>query len=153
MSVRTEPLIAAAPKTIRRSWLLGGLFLIWFVLAKILQGKETLELPVPENTGFTTWVGDLADSIRGNRSDGATFKYFFNPVREFIDGFVTLIREVIAIPNGNSSIPVLGWLGVLALIGFIVYSISHIRMALTAVSLTFACGALGLWTDSMDTWP
>jgi len=151
MSSKTESALEAVPKRINRSWLLVILFLSWVVLARITKGKATLELPVPENTGFTTWVGDLADSIRGNRSDGATFKYFFNPVREFIDGFVTLIREVIAIPNGNSSIPVLGWLGVLALIGFIVYSISHIRMALTAVSLTFACGALGLWTDSMDT--
>ena len=151
MSVRTEPSLTSAPRRIKRSWLLASLFLAWLVLARITKGKATLELPVPENTGFTTWVGDIADSIRGNRSDGAAFKYFFNPVREFIDGFVNVIRELIAIPNGNSSIPVLGWLGVLALIGFIVYSISHIRMAIAAVSLTFACGALGLWTDSMDT--
>jgi glycine betaine/proline transport system permease protein len=120
MSVRTEPLIAAAPKTIRRSWLLGGLFLIWFVLAKILQGKATLELPVPENSKFTAWAGEVADSIRGNRTDGPAFKYFFNPIREFVDGFVNIIREFIAIPNGNSSIPVLGWLGVISLIVFVV---------------------------------
>jgi glycine betaine/proline transport system permease protein len=151
MSVRTEPLIAAAPKTIRRSWLLGGLFLIWFVLAKILQGKETLELPVPENSKFTAWAGEVADSIRGNRSDGAAFKFFFNPVREFVDGFVNVMREFIAIPNGSSSIPVLGWLGVISIIGFVVYAVSNIRMATVAVALTFTCGALGLWTDSMDT--
>ena len=151
MSVRTEPLFAAAPKTIRRSWLLGGLFLIWFVLAKILQGKATLELPVPENSKFTAWAGEVADSIRGNRTDGPAFKYFFNPIREFVDGFVNIIREFIAIPNGNSSIPVLGWLGVISLIGFVVYAVSNIRMAFAAIALTFMCGALGLWTDSMDT--
>jgi glycine betaine/proline transport system permease protein len=151
MSVRTEPVIAAAPKTIRRSWLVGGLFLAWIALAQIFQGKATLELAVPENSTFTAWAGEVADSIRDNRTDGFAFKYFFNPIREFVDGFVNIIREFIAIPNGSSSIPVLGWLGVISVIGFVVFAVSNIRMAFAAVALTFACGALGLWTDSMDT--
>ena len=151
MSVRTEQAIKIAPKSIRRSWLLGGLFFIWVALAQILQGKATLELAVPENSKFTAWAGEVADSIRDNRTDGFAFKYFFNPIREFVDGFVNIIREIIAIPNGNSSIPVLGWLGVIAVIGFVVFAVSNIRMAFAAIVLAFACGALGLWTESMDT--
>ena len=151
MSVRTEPAIASAPRVIRRSWLLAGLIFVWVSLAQILQGKATLELAVPQNSTFTAWAGDVANSIRANRSDGFAFKYFFNPIREFVDGFVTIIREFIAIPNGSSSIPVLGWLGVISVIGFVVFAVSNIRMAFAAVALTFACGALGLWTESMDT--
>ena len=151
MSVRTEPAIATAPKAIRRSWLLAGLIFTWVFLAQILQGKATLELPVPEDSAFTAWAGEVADSIRGNRTDGVAFKYFFNPIREFVDGFVNIIREFIAIPNGDSSIPVLGWLGVISVIGFVVFAVSNVRMAFAAVTLTFTCGALGLWTDSMDT--
>jgi glycine betaine/proline transport system permease protein len=151
MSVRTEQAIKIAPKSIRRSWLLGGLLFIWVALAQLLQGKATLELAVPENSTFTAWAGEVADSIRDNRTDGFAFKYFFNPIREFVDGFVTIIREFIAIPNGNSSIPVLGWLGVIAVIGFVVFAVSNARMAFAAMALTFACGALGLWTESMDT--
>ena len=151
MSVRTEPTIAAAPRAIRRSWLLGGLLLVWITLAQILQGRATLELAVPENSTFTAWAGDVADSIRDNRTDGFAFKYFFNPIREFVDGFVTIIREFIAIPNGSSSIPVLGWLGVISVIGFVVFAVSNVRMAFAAIALTFTCGALGLWTESMDT--
>lgn len=151
MSVRTESFIAAAPKAIRRSWLLAGLIFIWVALAQVLRGKSTLELANPDNSPFTTWAGEVADSIRDNRTDGAAFKFFFNPIREFIDGFVTISRELIAIPNGSSSIPILGWLGVISVIGFVVYAVSTIRMATFAVALTFACGALGLWTDSMDT--
>jgi glycine betaine/proline transport system permease protein len=151
MSVRTEPAIAVAPRVIRRSWLLAGLFFVWIALAQILKGKATLELAVPENSAFTAWAGEVADSIRDNRTDGFAFKYFFNPIREFVDGFVTIIREFIAIPNGSSSIPVLGWLGVISVIGFVVFAVSNVRMAFAAVALTFACGALGLWTESMDT--
>ena len=151
MSEAKEPNFIAKPKAIKRSWLIAILFATWLILAKVFQGKATLVLAVPEETDVTIWAGNVADSIRGNRSDGASFKYFFNPVREFIDGFVTGIREIIAIPTGNSSIPMLGWLGVIAVIGFVVYAVSHLRMAVAAVALVFTCGALGLWTDSMDT--
>ena len=151
MSVRTEPIIAIAPKRFSRRWIFAGLLLSWIVLAQFLRGKATLELDNPEDSPFTAWAGEVADSIRGNRTDGATFKFFFNPIREFVDGFVNIIREFIAIPNGNSSIPVLGWLGVISVIGFVVYAVSNIRMAFAAMVLTFTCGALGLWTDSMDT--
>ena len=151
MSVRAEPTISSAPRVIRRSWLLAGLFFVWVALSQILKGRATLEFPVPENSAFTAWAGEVADSIRGNRSDGLSFKYFFNPIREFVNGFVNIVREFIAIPNGNSSIPVLGWLGVISVIGFVVFAVSNIRMAFAAIALTFTCGALGLWTDSMDT--
>lgn len=151
MSVRAEPTISSAPRVIRRSWLLAGLFFVWIALSQILKGRATLEFPVPENSAFTAWAGEVADSIRGNRSDGLAFKYFFNPIREFVNGFVNIVREFIAIPNGNSSIPVLGWLGVISVIGFVVFAVSNIRMAFAAIALTFTCGALGLWTDSMDT--
>ncbi len=151
MSVRAEPTISSAPRVIRRSWLLAGLFFVWVGLSQILRGRATLEFPVPENSAFTAWAGEVADSIRGNRSDGLAFKYFFNPIREFVNGFVNIVREFIAIPNGNSSIPVLGWLGVISVIGFVVFAVSNIRMAFAAIALTFTCGALGLWTDSMDT--
>ena len=151
MSVRAESTISSAPRVIRRSWLLAGLFFVWVGLSQILKGRATLEFPVPENSAFTAWAGEVADSIRGNRSDGLAFRYFFNPIREFVNGFVNIVREFIAIPNGNSSIPVLGWLGVISVIGFVVFAVSNIRMAFAAIALTFTCGALGLWTDSMDT--
>lgn len=151
MSNTKEAMSIAKPRELKRSWLIAMLFAAWVVLAKIFQGQSTLVLAVPEDTGVTTWAGNVAASIRANRSDGASFKYFFNPVREFIDGFVTGIREIIAIPAGDSSIPILGWLGVIAVIGFVVYAVSHLRMAIAAIVLVFTCGALGLWTDSMDT--
>ena len=138
-------------REIKRSWVLGSILVLWVILSRIFKGKFTLEIAVPENTTFTTIVGEAADSIRGNRTDSTAFKYFFNPIRSFIDGFVTLIRESISIPMQGSTIPLIGWLGVLALIGFIVFAISNARTAFLAIVLTFACGALGLWTDSMDT--
>jgi glycine betaine/proline transport system permease protein len=58
---------------------------------------------------------------------------------------------LIAIPAPNSIIPVLGWLGVIGVVAFLVFLTSNLRTTILAVSLLFGCGLLGMWTDSMDT--
>ena len=146
-----EVLATSSKREIKRSWLLGGVFVVWIILSRIFSGKLTLEIAVPQNTPFTSFVGELARSIRANRTDGFAFKYFFNPIRQTIDTFVTSIREIISIPAQGSTIPLIGWFGVIVLIGFVVFAISNLKTAILAMTLTLACGALGLWTYSMDT--
>jgi glycine betaine/proline transport system permease protein len=135
---------------VRKSYVLLGSFAIWVVLAVLFHGKNTLQLDTYENTSFTSFVGEQASSIRGNRTKSALFVYFFNPLRAFINACVQIVRTLIAIPAGNSIIPIIGWLGVIALVGFLVYVTSQWRTALLAVTLLFACGALNMWTYTMD---
>jgi glycine betaine/proline transport system permease protein len=81
---------------LRKGYLLTGSIAIWIILARILHGKNTLQLDTYENTSFTTFVGEQALKLRGNRTESAAFIYFFNPIRSFIDGFVQVIRDLIA---------------------------------------------------------
>ncbi len=137
---------------LKKSQLLIGGGLIWIFLSRIFQGDHTLELATSENTSFTTSVGDAAASIRGNRTKSAAFIYFFNPIRAAINGFVELIRTLISVPRGNSLIPIIGWFGVAAIVAFTVYATSRLRTALLATALLLACGALGMWQFTMDTF-
>ncbi|CAB5240669.1 unannotated protein [freshwater metagenome] len=137
---------------LKKSYLLLGLVFIWIVLSRLFQGTQTLELPVSENTSVTTAFGDAAASIRGNRTKSPAFIYFFNPIRVGINGFVQVIRTLIAIPAPGSIIPVIGWLGFAGLIAFAVYATSNWRTSLLATSLLLGCGALGMWTYTMDTF-
>ena len=136
---------------LKKSHLLIGVGLVWITLSRIFQGDQTLELATSENTSFTSSVGDAAASIRGNRTKGAAFIYFFNPIRAAITGFVEIIRSIISVPSGNSIIPVIGWFGVVAIVAFTVYATSRLRTAILAVALLLACGALGMWQFTMDT--
>ena len=135
---------------LRKSYLFIGSFALWIALALLFHGRNTLQLDTYENTSFTKFVGEQASSIRGNRTKSSLFIYFFNPIRAFINGFVQIVRTLIAVPAGNSIIPIIGWLGVLALVGFVVYATSQWRTALLATGLLFACGALGMWSYTMD---
>ena len=137
-------------KQLRRSHLLLGAVVIWILLAKLLRGRDTLQLDTYENTSFTSWVGKQALQLRGNRTESPAFIYFFNPIRAFIDGFVQSIRNLIALPAADAQIPIIGWLGVVAIVGFLVFVISQWRTALLSVSLLLTCGALGMWQFTMD---
>ena len=135
---------------IRKSYLLAASVTIWILLGRLLYGKNTLQLDTYENTSFTSFVGKKALELRGNRTESPAFIYFFNPIRATIDGFVQFIRNIIAVPAPNSVIPVIGWLGVVAIVAFIVFATSQWRTALLSVSLLLACGALGMWQFTMD---
>ena len=127
------------------------LIFVWVVLSRIFQGVATLDIPLYQNTSVTHSFGEAAASIRGNRTKSGAFIYFFNPIRIFVNGFVETIRTLIATPAPNSLIPVIGWLGFVAFVAFLVYITSNWRTSLLATSLLFACGALGMWTFTMDT--
>jgi len=133
-----------------KSYLLLGSVTIWILLGRLLHGKNTLQIDTYENTSFTSFIGQKALDLRGNRTESPAFIYFFNPIRGVIDGFVQVIRNTIAVPAPNSLIPVIGWLGVVAIIAFAVFATSQWRTALLSVSLLLGCGALGMWQFTMD---
>ncbi len=138
-------------KQIKSGYLILLLIGVWSILALIFKGVATLEIPTYQNSVATQVAGDAASSIRGNRTKSAIFIYFFNPIRLFINGFVDLIRMFIATPVPGSIIPVLGWLGVIGLVAFLVYLTSNFKTTILASLLLFGCGLLGMWTDTMDT--
>ncbi len=135
---------------IRKPYLLLGSVAVWILAARVFQGRNTLQIATYENTAFTSFVGDRALAMRGNRTTSTAFVYFFNPIRGAIDGFVQAIRALIAIPGPNSVIPIIGWLGVVGLVALLVFATSTWRTALLSVSLLLGCGALGMWQFTMD---
>ena len=93
---------------LKKSHLLAISIAVWIFLGKLLSGKNTLQIDTYENTSFTSFVGKQALELRGNRTESPAFIYFFNPIRTFIDGFVQIIRNLIAVPTADSKIPTIG---------------------------------------------
>lgn len=136
---------------IRRLYLFFIVLIGWTLLATIFRGQSTLELPTAENSNFTSRLEELASSIRAGRFENPAFIYFFNPLREIIDGFVQLIRGIFSIPVSGSIIPLIGWLGVIGIVAFIVYASSNAKIAALAVALLLGTGFLDMWNFTMDT--
>jgi glycine betaine/proline transport system permease protein len=61
------------------------------------------------------------------------------------------LQQLISQPYGERGLPLIGWLGVVAIAGFVAWAWGNWRVALLAVSGLVFMGLQGLWQESMDT--
>lgn len=144
---------ANPPKTPKS--LLGRKFaalgLAWLALSLALRGRSTLPLDRSSLTSVHTWLSGLSDAIDRNRNSNPFFLDVVNRIRSTINGFVNLLQDAISQGSATRSVPQIGWLGVVAIIGLAVLVFASARTALLAVFGFISLGLLGLWQESMDT--
>ena len=132
----------------RRLFALSALFLF-----SALALKNRFNLPLdrssmtPLQDRFNNWVGNLDT----NRTSNPFFTQFADRIRVAIEWFAHAIQYLISQAPGTRQIPQLGWLGVVAIVGFIVYASTNLRTTLFAAAGFISLGLLGFWTESMDT--
>jgi glycine betaine/proline transport system permease protein len=123
----------------------------WLVLFVVFRGRATLELAPAQLTSLHRWFNDLNDTIGANRNSNPIFLYFFNEIRLAIDNLVTGIQYLISQPIAGRGVPLIGWLGVVALAGYVSWLFANVRVAILAVVGFVFFGLQGLWEESMDT--
>ncbi len=132
----------------RRSTYLSATFLIFAIG---LRGKATLPLDRSSLTSFQESLNSFSAWIDNNRDSNPFFTTFINVVRNSIDWLVRSLQLGISQTGDTRLIPQIGWLGVVATIGCVVYAIANIRMSIFAMSGFVVLGLLGFWQESMDT--
>ncbi|WP_434448980.1 ABC transporter permease [Lentzea sp. E54] len=142
----------AAPRQLpRKPLIVAGIVLAWLVLWLVFRNVGTLPLDASALTPLHRWVNSVNDAVGASRNSNPVFLYFFNEIRLVIDEFVTFIQALIAQPSFGRPVPVIGWLGVVAIAGFVSLAVAGWRIALLAVAGFVFLGLQGLWQESMDT--
>jgi glycine betaine/proline transport system permease protein len=147
--------LAVRPRAVHRpsrAAVLGGIVVVWLGGWVLLRGVNTLPLPAAELTPLHRALNDLNDTIGASRNSNPVFLYFFNVIRLVVGAFTTFWQALVAQPAFGSTIPVLGWLGVVAVVGWISYAVANARVALVAMAGFVFLGLQGLWQESMDTF-
>ncbi|WP_327638993.1 ABC transporter permease subunit [Kribbella sp. NBC_00482] len=128
----------------RRSVVVGVLLVFWVAAYFVLRGIDTLVLGGQETTALHRWLTDHRDDVgQGN--------VFFDAIRIAVDHLVVLLQSVISQPSFDRPVPVIGWLGVVAISAYCAWAFGNWKVAvLTAAGLGFV-GLQGLWQESMDT--
>jgi len=124
---------------------------VWLVVWLATRGRDTLSLSPAELTPLHRWLNDVNDTVGANRNSSPIFLYFFNEIRAAIDALVTFIQALISQPSFGRPVPVLGWLGVVAVVAYVSWVFAHWRAALLAAAGFVFLGLQGLWQESMDT--
>jgi glycine betaine/proline transport system permease protein len=161
MSVTTTSPVATAtttPTTMRRrivrpgqGWLILGILVAWVLLWIPLRGKHTLPLPTSQLSPLQLRLNHLRDTITANRQSNPVFTDFVNVIRSGIDQLTVFLQSVLSKPAYDRPVPLIGWLGVVALAVVAAYALGNLRVALLAGSGFASFGLLGYWQQSMDT--
>lgn len=135
----------------RKSLIFAGILVAWLVLWLVFRNVGTLALGAADLTPLHRWINSVNDAVGASRNSNPVFLYFFNEIRLVIDEFVTFIQALIAQPSFGRPVPVIGWLGVVAIAGFTSLAVAGWRIALLTVAGFVFLGLQGLWQESMDT--
>jgi glycine betaine/proline transport system permease protein len=136
---------------VRRWMQVIAVLVVWIVLYAVLKGHSTLALAPADMSHAQTKLNDVNNWVSDNQNSNPVFLYFFNEIRAAIDWLVTGMQHLISQPVGNRPLPIIGWMGVLAIVGFVSWVWGSLRVAVLAVAGFAFMGLQGLWQESMDT--
>jgi glycine betaine/proline transport system permease protein len=123
----------------------------WLVGFAALRGRDTLALAQADLTPLHERLNDLNDAVGAGRSTSPVFLYFFDQIRHVIDVLATFLQQLIAQPAFGRPVPLIGWLGVIAVATFLSWAFGNLKVALLAAAGLAVLGMQGLWSESMDT--
>jgi glycine betaine/proline transport system permease protein len=135
-----------------RGAIITGLLLLWLIGFTVLRGRDTLSLGAADVTALHTRLNDLNDAVGANRNSNPLFLYFFNEIRLVIEQLTNFFSALVAQPAFGRPVPLIGWLGVVALLGYGSWALGNLKVALLAVAGFTFMGLQGLWQESMDTF-
>ena len=147
-------LTTSAPSEVKKSSknkYIAALVAGFLVCATFLHGRATLFLDPSTNTSFHSWLNSISDWITFHRTSNPFLQIVVEGIRSFINGLVTFTQNLISQGSGNRSTPIIGWLGVVAIVVFVTFVISNKKIALLAAAGMTSLGLLGYWTESMQT--
>ena len=123
-----SPAGRACGQRLNRRWLVGITIALWLVLFAFLRGRDTLDLQQADVTPLHTWLNSVNDAVGANRDSNPLFLYFFNEIRLVISAVATLLQSLLSQPVVDRPLPIIGWLGVVALVGFVSWALGNWRV-------------------------
>jgi glycine betaine/proline transport system permease protein len=136
---------------LRRRWVVPAVLAGWVLLWIPLRGRDTLDLATPTATPLMARLNDFRDWVDRHRYSNPFFTDVVGVFRDAIDQFAKFWQGLIASPSATRPAPLIGWLGVVVLAGFLAYAVGNWRVSVLAVAGFTTLSLLGLWRESMDT--
>ncbi|MEZ2389389.1 ABC transporter permease [bacterium RCC_150] len=136
----------------RRTVLLGGAAVVWLLGFLLLHGTATLNLPASELTDLHRSLNQFNAWVAANRADNPIFQYLFTPLRAAVDAVANVFTSTFAASSTGLRLPEVGWLGMVALLGWIAWAVGNIRVALLTVAVFVFFGFQGLFVEAAYTF-
>lgn len=124
---------------------------VWVAGWLAFKDKNTLAIPFQQLNGLDTKINHLRDNIQASAQTNWFFHGVIGNISDFFNWLVTQIQQLVSIPAPPRPVPEIGWLGVVAVLGFIGLAAAGSRWALMVIVTVLLFGFGGYWQDGVDT--
>jgi glycine betaine/proline transport system permease protein len=135
----------------RRLLAMGVVVVAWLAGWAVFRGTDTLFLATSESNGFHRWLLEVRDDVEVLISTNPFFDTVIGGISDGLDWLVETSIELFAEAAFPRPVPVVGYVGVIAILAWVAYAIAGVRMAILVIGSLLACGFLGYWAESIDT--
>lgn len=141
----------AERRVINRWWWMLGVIVLWIAGWALLQGQWTLALDVATSNEFHLRLNEIRDSIEQAKFEDSPLFLPFEWITEVFNWVVEFLQKLFVEPAFGRPVPVIGWLGLVAISTWVALAIAGIRSAILVAAGLVLCGVLGYWEDTVDT--
>jgi len=144
-----QPGIVEAPKRHTGLKLLVVLA-VWAVGYFVFHDRDTLARPFVQLNGLDRWFNHIRDVIQAAGQTNWFWHGVVGNFSDFVNSVIGWLQQLLSQPAAGRPVPQVGWLGVLAILGWIAYAMAGLRSMLLVLVGTLLFGVLGYWADSVD---
>jgi glycine betaine/proline transport system permease protein len=129
---------------------LVGVVVFWLVCYAALKGHQTRALGLQDTTRFHSWINDRRDWVQLHGPDNWFFGGVLNFIGEVFNHVFEFLQKLVSIPDFPRLVPQIGWLGVVAILAWLTWSLAGGRSTILVTTTVLLFGVFGLWQDSVD---
>lgn len=150
-STKEEQPAAAEPAKRHTGWKLLAIAVVWALGYAIFRDQDTLARPFVQLNGVDRWFNHIRDLIQAGGQTNWFFHGVIGNLSNFVNAFFGQLQDLFSQPAPGRPVPQIGWLGVLAIFGWVTYAVAGLRSLLLVLVATLLFGVFGFWQDSVDT--
>jgi glycine betaine/proline transport system permease protein len=152
ISARPRQALASVAAVPRWVWILAALVVVWLIGWRVFNGMWNLPLQSAEVTPLHLWLNDVNAWVGANRDSNPVFLYVFDGIRVVVAAVSTVFVQLFVQTDVGLRLPLIGWLGVVALVTWIAAAIGNGKVALLTAAGFVSFGVLGVFEDAMWTF-
>lgn len=130
---------------------LFGVLALWVLAWALFKDNFTLTIGGSAQTPVFDWLGDRSDWVEQAASSGSNpFINLAGWVADIVDAVFGWLQGIFTVAHFPRPLPQIGWLGTIAVAGFIAYAAAGWRTLALVVPCFLSFGVLGYWNDAID---
>ena len=148
---KESPPVVAGPTPRRTGLKLLIIAVVWGVGYLFFKNVDTLTRPFVQLNSFDTGLNHIRDNIQASTQTNWFFHGIIGNGSDWVNARFTQLQNLLSQPCCGRPVPKIGWLGVVAIFGWLALALAGFRASLMVIAGTLLFGILGYWQDSVDT--